>query len=53
MCGIAGAICINNNNIPDLGHKLDVMDALMAHRGPDGHAAWHDSNGRRKSINAE
>lgn len=40
MCGIAGAISLNGRKIPELAHKLDVMDRLMAHRGPDGNGKW-------------
>ncbi|HEV2415718.1 MAG TPA: asparagine synthase (glutamine-hydrolyzing) [Candidatus Dormibacteraeota bacterium] len=43
MCGIAGAIDVAGRPIPHLGRRLDVMNDLQAHRGPDGHATWkHD-----------
>ena len=40
MCGIAGAIDLSRRPIPDLGRRLDLMNELQAHRGPDGHATW-------------
>jgi len=40
MCGIAGAVSITNNQIPNLEKKLEVMCKLIAHRGPDGEGAW-------------
>ena len=43
MCGIAGVIDLAGTEIPDLGARLQVMDDLIAHRGPDGTASWvHD-----------
>ena len=40
MCGIAGAIEISGRPIEGLGRRLEVMNELQAHRGPDGHAIW-------------
>ncbi|MBA2648881.1 MAG: asparagine synthase (glutamine-hydrolyzing) [Legionella sp.] len=44
MCGIAGIININRQKISNLAHKLDVMNTLIAHRGPDDDGIWqsHD-----------
>ncbi len=40
MCGIAGALDLSRRHIPDLGRRLEVMNEIQAHRGPDGHAVW-------------
>ncbi|HEX9364519.1 MAG TPA: asparagine synthase (glutamine-hydrolyzing) [Candidatus Dormibacteraeota bacterium] len=40
MCGIAGAIDLSRRPIAELGRRLEVMNELQAHRGPDGHATW-------------
>jgi asparagine synthase (glutamine-hydrolysing) len=40
VCGIAGAIDLSRQPIPDLGRRLEVMNEVQAHRGPDGHAIW-------------
>jgi asparagine synthase (glutamine-hydrolysing) len=43
VCGIAGAIDLSGRPIADLGRRLEVMNELQAHRGPDGNATWrHD-----------
>lgn len=44
MCGIGGAIHRRGEFIPELRHRLQVMNEIQAHRGPDGHGTWsHDS----------
>ncbi len=54
MCGIAGIIHANHNNITQQG--LKAMTDIIAHRGPDGDGHWISSNGnvglghRRLSI---
>ena len=40
MCGIAGAIDLRGNPIPDLDHRLAVMSDLIEHRGPDDEGTW-------------
>jgi asparagine synthase (glutamine-hydrolysing) len=40
MCGIAGAIDLSGRPIAGLGRRLEVMNELQEHRGPDGHAVW-------------
>jgi asparagine synthase (glutamine-hydrolysing) len=56
MCGIAGAINLRGETVPDLGRRLDVMGELIAHRGPDDHGTWVHPHGhigfahRRLSI---
>ena len=56
MCGIAGIINLNLDLIPRLADKLDVMNTVQAHRGPDGKGTWLNGKGsvglahRRLSI---
>lgn len=56
MCGIAGAIHLRGEPIPDLGRRLDAMGELIAHRGPDDDGTWTHPHGhvgfahRRLSI---
>jgi len=45
VCGIAGAIDLAGRPIPELGRRLDVMNELQAHRGPDGQATWKHDRG--------
>lgn len=40
MCGIAGILDLSCHEIPGLERQLSVMNALQAHRGPDGHGVW-------------
>ena len=43
MCGIAGAISLSFDGIPDLDNSLNAMNKIQAHRGPDGFSTWmHD-----------
>jgi asparagine synthase (glutamine-hydrolysing) len=42
MCGIAGIYNLRAQLIPDLPQKLNVMNQLLRHRGPDGDANWAD-----------
>lgn len=44
MCGIAGVVDIKNHSIQGLARKLDVMNHLLSHRGPDGVGAWVSQN---------
>jgi asparagine synthase (glutamine-hydrolysing) len=44
MCGIAGIVDINHHRIPDLKHRLEVMNTLQIHRGPDGKGSWQHKN---------
>jgi asparagine synthase (glutamine-hydrolysing) len=56
MCGIAGIVSLAGTPIEGLERKLQVMNALIAHRGPDGHGTWINAAGsaglahRRLSI---
>lgn len=40
MCGIAGIVDLSNGVVPRLAHRLDVMNDLQRHRGPDGLGTW-------------
>src|SRR5712692_3171021 len=40
MCGIAGAIDLSRRAVPGLGRRLEVMNEIQSHRGPDGQAIW-------------
>ncbi len=45
MCGIAGIISLASDPIENLQQKLEVMDHLQRHRGPDGRGFWmHPTN---------
>lgn len=46
MCGLAGIINLRGEPIAELGRKLDALDRLIAHRGPDGSGRWTDVSGR-------
>jgi asparagine synthase (glutamine-hydrolysing) len=56
MCGIAGIVQLDGAPIAQLAERLDLMNRLLAHRGPDDHATWTDPDGgagfmhRRLSI---
>ena len=40
MCGIAGLVALDRRPIPAIGHRLAVMNDLLAHRGPDDEGTW-------------
>jgi asparagine synthase (glutamine-hydrolysing) len=40
MCGIGGAIALTRKPIKKLHRILETMNALLAHRGPDGEGVW-------------
>lgn len=40
MCGIAGIVSTEAQPIPRLEAALEVLDRMIAHRGPDGKGAW-------------
>ena len=46
MCGIAGAIALSSELIPNLNRRLRVMNHLLRHRGPDGEGIWCHSEGQ-------
>jgi asparagine synthase (glutamine-hydrolysing) len=56
MCGIAGALSLSLEEIPGLSRRLEAMNRLLKHRGPDGEGLWRHSRGhagfahRRLSI---
>lgn len=41
MCGIAGIIDLSGHPIDGLQNKLERMNQLLAHRGPDDHGYWN------------
>jgi asparagine synthase (glutamine-hydrolysing) len=45
MCGICGAISLRGEPIPDLSARLEVMNDLIAHRGPDDAGIWAHKRG--------
>lgn len=44
MCGIAGYFHLNHEIVPQGKKYLDVMNQLIAHRGPDGQGIWQNHN---------
>ena len=46
MCGIAGAISLTGSPVARLDRSLAAMNALIAHRGPDGEGRWLSADGR-------
>ncbi|MGI9434326.1 MAG: asparagine synthase (glutamine-hydrolyzing), partial [Geminicoccaceae bacterium] len=56
MCGIAGIIHLDGHTVPGLNRKLQLMNQLLAHRGPDAEGYWTATDGsvgfahRRLSI---
>jgi asparagine synthase (glutamine-hydrolysing) len=40
MCGIGGIVSIDGSPVPRLAASLEVLDGMIAHRGPDGHGTW-------------
>jgi asparagine synthase (glutamine-hydrolysing) len=40
MCGICGAINLRGELIPDLPRRIEVMNELIEHRGPDDAGTW-------------
>jgi len=40
MCGIAGIVSLDGTPVPRLEAGLEVLDRMIAHRGPDGRGAW-------------
>ena len=46
MCGIAGAVSLTHEPVPNLAGVLGAMGRLIAHRGPDGEGYWQSADGR-------
>lgn len=40
MCAIAGIVSLRGEPIAQLERKLEVMNTILAHRGPDGSGTW-------------
>jgi len=47
MCGIAGVLNLSLTEIPNLERRLEAMNQLLRHRGPDGEGAWQHE---RRSV---
>ena len=47
MCGIAGVLNLSLTEIPSLDRRLEAMNQLLRHRGPDGEGAWQHE---RRSV---
>lgn len=43
MCGLAGIVDLTGHAVPDLARRLQVMNALQEHRGPDDEGVWTGS----------
>lgn len=44
MCGIAGIVGLNLNNIIKADSAIQKMTDAIAHRGPNSQGIWHDDN---------
>ena len=43
MCGIGGAVSLSLRPLANAQGTVELMNDLLRHRGPDGHATWvHD-----------
>ena len=40
MCGISGVVALDRRPLANLEHWLEVMNTLLAHRGPDDAGTW-------------
>ena len=48
MCGICGVIALDGREVPGIERRLEVMSALLEHRGPDDAGEWvHERRPRR------
>jgi asparagine synthase (glutamine-hydrolysing) len=47
MCGIAGVLNLSLTEIPNLDRRLEAMNQLLRHRGPDGEGVWQHE---RRSV---
>ncbi|HKP38218.1 MAG TPA: asparagine synthase (glutamine-hydrolyzing) [Pyrinomonadaceae bacterium] len=45
MCGIAGLLNLSHTPVGNLARKLEVMNELIRHRGPDGEGFWQHPAG--------
>ena len=46
MCGVGAILSLTGAPVPDLAARLDLMNTLQRHRGPDGVGAWAHPSGR-------
>lgn len=44
MCGIAGIVSLDLTSIQHLEQKLEILNSIQAHRGPDGDGVWVNQN---------
>ena len=44
MCGICGIVALNSSRVERIESRLEAMNALIAHRGPDGEGAWTNAS---------
>ena len=40
MCGIGGVTSLSGRMGPEAEQALRLVNQILAHRGPDGHATW-------------
>jgi asparagine synthase (glutamine-hydrolysing) len=45
MCGIGGAVSISGEPLANARQLVETMNAVLEHRGPDGHGTWIHPNG--------
>lgn len=45
MCGIAGIVSLDGSRVEALEARIDVMNDLLSHRGPDDEGIWTSSAG--------
>ena len=45
MCGISGVMSLEGQTVPALRERLQRMNELQAHRGPDGEGRWMHASG--------
>jgi asparagine synthase (glutamine-hydrolysing) len=43
MCGIAGIFELGCEPVPQMAQRLEAMNRILAHRGPDGEGVWSHS----------
>lgn len=45
MCGIGGVLSLTGEPVPGLRRRLELLNALQRHRGPDGEGIWIHPHG--------
>lgn len=46
MCGIAGILALNDEARPVMESELEIMNNILAHRGPDAEGIWRSTDYR-------